>query len=102
MSEPRLRSIRTTPTRSATCGDRGTAEGLRGVDRRVGELLTLNGDADIAAAVREAYASGGYRVALTKWAEELTRKSARTYVSPLDIAEVHARLGDREQTFAWL
>jgi TolB-like protein len=66
------------------------------------KVLEVTGDPDIAFAVREAFASSGYRGALQKWIEELTKKSARTYVPPLDIAEVHARLGDREQTFEWL
>jgi tetratricopeptide (TPR) repeat protein len=66
------------------------------------KLLELSGDPDIAAAVRQAFASSGYQATLQTWLERLVRKAERTYVSPLDIAELHARLGHREETFDWL
>jgi predicted nucleic acid-binding protein len=52
--------------------------------------------------MRSAFASGGYAAALHRWLEELTKKSARSYVPPLDIAEVYARLGEREEAMVWL
>jgi len=66
------------------------------------KFLVANGDPEIAAAVRAAYASSGYASAQQVWLAELTKKSATTYVSPLDVAEIHARLGHREEAIAAL
>lgn len=61
-----------------------------------------SGDPEIAAAIRNGFASGGYKAALQGWLDALMKKSARTYVPPLDIADVYARLGNREEAMAWL
>jgi DNA-binding winged helix-turn-helix (wHTH) protein/TolB-like protein/Flp pilus assembly protein TadD len=63
---------------------------------------SASGDAEIAAAMRSGFAAGGYDAALRAWLDGLMKKSTTAYVSPLDIAEAHARLGDRDEAFAWL
>jgi tetratricopeptide (TPR) repeat protein len=52
--------------------------------------------------MRSAFASAGYDAALRAWLDELMKKSARTYVPPLDIADIYTRLGDRDEALAWL
>jgi DNA-binding winged helix-turn-helix (wHTH) protein/TolB-like protein/tetratricopeptide (TPR) repeat protein len=65
-------------------------------------MLAKTGDPDIAAAMRAQFASSGYAGALRAWATGLETKSKRTYVCPLDLAEVYARAGDRLQALNWL
>lgn len=51
------------------------------------------------AAVRDA---AGYKHAVQVWLERLQEQSKREYVSPMDLATAYARLGNAEQTLAWL
>jgi DNA-binding winged helix-turn-helix (wHTH) protein/TolB-like protein/Tfp pilus assembly protein PilF len=61
-----------------------------------------SGDAEIASAIRSRFAAGGYKAALHGWLDALTAKSAKTYVAPLDMADVYARLGESEEALTWL
>jgi TolB-like protein/DNA-binding winged helix-turn-helix (wHTH) protein/tetratricopeptide (TPR) repeat protein len=51
------------------------------------------------AAVRDA---AGYQLAVQVWLESLQEESKREYVSPMGLAAAYARLGNHEQTLAWL
>jgi TolB-like protein/DNA-binding winged helix-turn-helix (wHTH) protein/Tfp pilus assembly protein PilF len=55
-----------------------------------------------AAPLKAAYAAGGLRGFWQKKLELEKRKAARSYVSPFFIACLYARLGEKEQAFAWL
>jgi tetratricopeptide (TPR) repeat protein len=66
------------------------------------KYLRLSGDPASAAAFGRAYRLGGRKAALQWQLEQLERKSRATYVSPVDLALVHAQLGDREQTLSLL
>lgn len=64
--------------------------------------LTLSGNPELAASIGEDYAQTGYKGVLSNWLEALKELAKRQYVSPYGIAQVYARLGDKEQAFVWL
>lgn len=64
-------------------------------------MIELTGDPETAAAIRAALARG-YESALRAWLDALSRKSQREYVSPTEFAELHARLGHRDEALTWL
>ena len=66
------------------------------------KCLRLSGDAASAAAFQRAYRFGGRKAALHWQLDQLQRKARTAYVSPVDLALLHAQLGDREQTLALL
>jgi TolB-like protein/DNA-binding winged helix-turn-helix (wHTH) protein len=66
------------------------------------KCLRLSGDAASAAAFRRAYRLGGRQAALHWQLDQLQRKARITYVSPVELALIHAQLGHREQTLSLL
>jgi serine/threonine protein kinase/tetratricopeptide (TPR) repeat protein len=64
--------------------------------------LVLSGQAQDAAELQHAYEIGGYRGYLHRQLSTLEVRSRRQYVSPLDFAQLYARLGDRNSAFSWL
>ncbi len=66
------------------------------------KTFTLGNNPELAAAIGQDFATSGYKAVLQDWLEGLQELSKREYVSPYEIAQVHARLGDREQVFSWL
>ena len=64
--------------------------------------LTLDGDRELAAALEQGYAAGGYRAAVQKELEVLKERSKRQYVSPIRIAKDYVRLGDKKEALEWL
>jgi TolB-like protein/DNA-binding winged helix-turn-helix (wHTH) protein len=66
------------------------------------KYFRLSGDPASAAAFQRAYRLGGRRAALHWQLDQLELKSRATYVSPVDLALIHAQLGDREQTLSLL
>jgi TolB-like protein/DNA-binding winged helix-turn-helix (wHTH) protein len=66
------------------------------------KCLRLSGDPASAAAFQRAYRLGGRKAALQWQLDQLQRKARTTYVSPVDLALIHAQLGDREQTLLLL
>jgi TolB-like protein/DNA-binding winged helix-turn-helix (wHTH) protein len=66
------------------------------------KCLQLSGDPASAAAFQRAYHLGGRKAALQWQLDQLQRKATTTYVSPVDLALIHAQLGDREQTLSLL
>jgi eukaryotic-like serine/threonine-protein kinase len=66
------------------------------------KTFTLANNPELAAAIGQDFATSGYKAVLQDWLEGLQELSKREYVSPYEVAQVHARLGDREQVFSWL
>jgi TolB-like protein/Tfp pilus assembly protein PilF/predicted Ser/Thr protein kinase len=66
------------------------------------KVLTLSGNPDLAAAIGEDYRKSGYAGVLQSWLEGLKEVAKRGYVSPYNIAQIYARLGDKEQAINWL
>ncbi|MBI3671029.1 MAG: protein kinase [Acidobacteria bacterium] len=65
------------------------------------KALTLAGTPELAASLGQYYAAAGYRGILQSWLEGL-KLSKRGYVSSYTIAQTHARLGAKDEAFAWL
>jgi tetratricopeptide (TPR) repeat protein len=65
-------------------------------------VLTLSGNPDLAAAIGEDYSKSGYTGVLKSWLEGLQEVSKRGYVSPYNIGQIYAQLGDKTQALAWL
>jgi tetratricopeptide (TPR) repeat protein len=64
------------------------------------KVLTLSGNPDLAAAIGEDFNSSGYPGVMKSWLEGLKEVSKRGYVSPYNIAQIYARLGDKNQALA--
>jgi TolB-like protein/Tfp pilus assembly protein PilF len=65
-------------------------------------ILTLSGNPDLAAAIGEDYRRSGYAGVLQSSLEGLQRVSQERYVSPYNLAEIQARLQQKDQTLASL
>ena len=65
-------------------------------------MLSLGGKKASAESVREAYRRGGYKAVVREQIGELKRKSTSQYVSPVELALLHAQLGQREETLGLL
>lgn len=66
------------------------------------KVTILSGDGAQAAALGRAYRVSGLKGVLQQQLEELEELSRQRYVSPLDIATIHIRLGDHAQALEWL
>ncbi|HKV41525.1 MAG TPA: tetratricopeptide repeat protein, partial [Blastocatellia bacterium] len=66
------------------------------------KVLTLSGNPDLAAAVGEDYRQSGYAGVLQSSLAGLTEVAKQRYVSAYNIAQIHARLQEKEQTLTWL
>lgn len=66
------------------------------------QSLIAKGELRTAAAIGRAYSKSGYRAALRTWLDSLTIPSNHSYVSPLFIASIYARIGETDHTFEWL
>ncbi len=62
----------------------------------------LLGDKESAASIRRAFEKGGYQAVILWQLSHLKQKSAKHYVSPVDLALQYAQLGRREETRASL
>jgi TolB-like protein/DNA-binding winged helix-turn-helix (wHTH) protein len=68
----------------------------------LGPYFLLQGDKSSAESVRRAFEQGGY-IAVVRWEiSDTERKSAKQYVSPVEMALLYAQLGQREKTLALL
>jgi serine/threonine protein kinase/Tfp pilus assembly protein PilF len=65
-------------------------------------LLTLSGNPDLAVAIGEDYRKSGYAGVLQGSLEGLKEVSKERYVPPYHVAQIYARLVDKQQTLAWL
>jgi len=66
------------------------------------KVLTLSGSPDLAAAIGDDYKKSGYDGVLRSWLEGLNEVSKRGYVSPYNIAQIQARLGNKPEAHAML
>jgi TolB-like protein/DNA-binding winged helix-turn-helix (wHTH) protein len=64
--------------------------------------LQLAGEKNQLAEQTQVYRRGGFRAVLEWKVDELKRKAAKQYVSPLDFADVYAQLGRKEETIRYL
>jgi eukaryotic-like serine/threonine-protein kinase len=65
-------------------------------------LLTLSGNPDLAVAIGEDYRKSGYSGVLQGSLEGLKEVSKERYVPPYNVAQIYARLADKQQTLDWL
>jgi TolB-like protein/DNA-binding winged helix-turn-helix (wHTH) protein len=65
-------------------------------------FLRLTGDPTLADEFQRAFKSSGYDAALHRWADVLVRQTGGRFMSPMKVAQLYARAGDREQAFVWL
>jgi eukaryotic-like serine/threonine-protein kinase len=66
------------------------------------KVLALSGNPDFAMAVGESYRKSGYPGVLQFILGGLTEESKHGYTPAYNIAQIYARLGDKDQSFAWL
>ena len=66
------------------------------------KVLTLSGNPDLAAAIGEDFNASGYPGVMKSWLEGLKEVSKRGYVSSYNMAQIYARLGDKDQALAAL
>jgi TolB-like protein/DNA-binding winged helix-turn-helix (wHTH) protein/Tfp pilus assembly protein PilF len=64
--------------------------------------LIANGDPRTATAIGHAYSTSGYKGAMETWLDYLTSPANHAYASPLVVATIYARLGDRDRAMEWL
>jgi hypothetical protein len=60
------------------------------------------GSTETLTGLAQAYAGAGMRADMQAVVDDLNLLAARRYVSPYNMARVHAAAGDAEQTFLWL
>jgi DNA-binding SARP family transcriptional activator/TolB-like protein len=70
--------------------------------RQAVALLYARGQHDLAESVQAAFRQSGYQAALRLWFDAEEGRAAREYVSPLRIALLAIRMGDRDKAFYWL
>jgi eukaryotic-like serine/threonine-protein kinase len=66
------------------------------------KFVSLSGSPELAASIEEDLTKSGYNGVLRSWLNGMTQLSKHGYVSSYDIAEIYARMGEKEQTLAWL
>jgi TolB-like protein/predicted Ser/Thr protein kinase len=84
---------------------RGTLAKVYEAQGRYEEALDLRlagAPADAAAEVRKIFAASGIKGVWRHWLDQRLERAKREYVSPADIALFYARLGERDEAFAWL
>ncbi len=64
--------------------------------------LQLSGEEDSAEGARQAFRQGGYKEMVAWRVRNLEKRSASQYVSPVELAEWYAQLGQREKTLSLL
>ena len=64
------------------------------------KVLTLSGNPDLAASIGEDFNASGYPGVMKSWLEGLKEVSKRGYVSSYNMAQIYARLGDKNQALA--
>jgi eukaryotic-like serine/threonine-protein kinase len=66
------------------------------------KALVAYGDARTADLIGKAYSRSGYRGVLHSWLDDLISLSSKQYVSPLEVASMYARLGEKNHALEWL
>src|SRR5713226_2387798 len=85
---------------------------LEGVYSRMGKekeavaererFVSLSGSPELAASIEEDFAKSGYKGVLRGWLDGMTELSKHGYVSSYDIAQIYARMGEKDLTLTWL
>lgn len=66
------------------------------------KFVSLSGSPELAASIEEDFSKSGYNGVLQSWLDGMTEISKHGYVSSYDIAEIYSRMGQKDQTLAWL
>ena len=66
------------------------------------KFVSLLGSPELAASIEEDFSKSGYNGVLRSWLDGMTEISKHGYVSSYDIAEIYARMGEKDQTLIWL
>jgi tetratricopeptide (TPR) repeat protein len=66
------------------------------------KFVSLSGSPELAASIEEDFSKSGYNGVLQNWLDGMTEISKHGYVSSYDIAQIHARMGEKEKTLIWL
>jgi len=66
------------------------------------KIVSLSGSPELAASIEEVFSKSGYNGVLQSWLDGMMVISKYGYVSSYDIAQIHARMGERDKTLAWL
>lgn len=66
------------------------------------KLLMLFGNNDLSIEIGQEFQRSGYQEALRRCVHTLQQQSRHRYVSPLDLATLHVRLGEPEEALDWL
>ncbi len=65
-------------------------------------FVSLSGSPELAASIEEDFAKSGYKGVLRGWLDGMTELSKHGYVSSYDIAQIYARMGEKDLTLTWL
>jgi len=66
------------------------------------KFVSLSGSPELAASIEEDFSKSGYNGVLRSWLDGMTQISKHGYVSSYDIAQIYARMGEKEKTLIWL
>ena len=66
------------------------------------KIISLSGSPELAASIEDVFIKSGYKGVLRSWLDGMMVISKYGYVSSYDIAQIHARLGEKEETLSWL
>jgi TolB-like protein/Tfp pilus assembly protein PilF len=66
------------------------------------KFVSLSGSPELAASIEEDFSKSGYNGVLRSWLDGMTEISRHGYVSSYDIAQIYARMGEKDQTLTWL
>ena len=66
------------------------------------KLISISGNPELAGSVEEDFSKSGYKGVLRSWLDGMTELSKHSYVSSFEIAMIHARMDEKEQTLDWL
>ena len=101
------KTIEMDPNFRSTHGNLARAYEAKGMyDQAVAEYLTNQGPTPLTperlARVKEAYTRAGWNAFLQTSLADMLEKSKKEYVRPFSMASLYARLGQKDEAFAWL
>jgi eukaryotic-like serine/threonine-protein kinase len=65
-------------------------------------FISLSGSPELATSIEEDFAKSGYKGVLQSSLDGMTELSKHGYVSSYDIAQIYARMGEKDLTLTWL
>jgi Tfp pilus assembly protein PilF len=65
-------------------------------------FVSLSGSPELAASIEEDFAKSGYKGVLRSSLDGMTELSKHGFVSSYDIAQIYARMGEKDLTLTWL